>query len=106
MLMSSRQTSHQILTPTNCNYTSTHIVGETSGQEACLPVEHDSIGLMFAEEKSSQCQGDETDYKNSMSWNKFLVKLRCDGMQSCIKYMSHAASEDKWDMKGKVQLVR
>jgi hypothetical protein len=92
------------MTPTNCHHANTHSTSETSGEEVYMPAEHDAVELMFTGENLTRARGDGNGYKNPMSWNKFSVILRCDGMQSFVKYVSHAASGDRWDIKGKVQL--
>lgn len=69
-----------------------------------MPAEHDAFELMFAGKNRTRTRCDGSGYRNPMSWNKFSVIMRYDAMQSFIKYVSHAASEDRWDIKGKVQL--
>ncbi|CAD6447779.1 65b6fd91-16c8-49d5-8d9c-0d80abfcb06c [Sclerotinia trifoliorum] len=92
------------ITPVNCNHASRYGAGETSGEEIYMSTEHDAIQLMFAGRNFTRTLKDGTGYKNPISWNSFSAILRCDGMQSFVKYVSHEASGDRWDIKGKVQL--
>ena len=92
------------ITLTNCNHASTHGAGETSEEEVYIPTKHDAIELIFAGENFTRTQGDGSDYKNPISWNKLSIILRGGDIQSFIKYISHAVSGDRWDIKGKVEL--
>lgn len=78
---------------------------ELSGEEIYMPAKDDAVELMFAGRNFRTTQDDGSGYKNCISWNKLSVMLRCDGMQSFVKYVSHAASGERWDIKGKVMLT-
>ncbi|EXJ81867.1 hypothetical protein A1O1_07932 [Capronia coronata CBS 617.96] len=51
---------------------------------------------------------DEDDgilFANSASWNRFSVVLRDKGTLRFVKYVSQAATGDRWDIKGEVEIA-
>lgn len=58
--------------------------------------------------KSSNGAEDEDDgilFANSPAWNRFSVVLRDKGTLRFVKYVSRAATGDRWDIKGEVELA-
>ena len=92
------------MTPTNSHHAYTSGACDISGEESYMPAESDAADLLFAGKTITQQQGGRTGCKIPMSWNKLSVILLCDGMQNFVKYVSHAASSDRWDIKGKVEI--
>jgi Rps23 Pro-64 3,4-dihydroxylase Tpa1-like proline 4-hydroxylase len=57
--------------------------------------------------KSSNGADDEDDgilFANPPAWNRFSIVLRDKGTLRFVKYVSHAANGDRWDIKGEVEL--
>lgn len=58
--------------------------------------------------KSSNGAEDEDDgilFANSPAWNRFSIVLRDQGTLRFVKYVSQAATGDRWDIKGEVELA-
>lgn len=58
--------------------------------------------------KSSTGAEDEDDgilFANPAKWNSFAVVLRDKGTLRFVKYVSHAAKGDRWDIKGEVEIA-
>ncbi|KEF58437.1 uncharacterized protein A1O9_06363 [Exophiala aquamarina CBS 119918] len=58
--------------------------------------------------KSSNGAEDEDDgilFANCPAWNRFSIVLRDQGTLRFVKYVSHAAKGDRWDIKGEVELA-
>lgn len=59
--------------------------------------------------RSSAANNDDDDggilFANTPAWNKFSVVLRDKGTLRFVKYVSRAASGDRWDVKGEVELA-
>jgi hypothetical protein len=77
-------------------------------EEAEAPATLPSVGRKAVHDPAVYNAGDDDDdgilFTNPASWNRFSIVLRDKGTLRFVKYVSHAAQGDRWDLKGEVEV--